>query len=374
MFIGRLLIFFINALSRVAPGLRAPVAAAEADAKRADAEAKVAAERKHSAENDGKSTADNPNAKPKEDLLAGNPHTAKGLFKLAKELFNRFNADNCGAWAAALSFFSLLALPSVLLCGLAVLGFLIKSPDAAVSQTKSVIARLLPGEAAQAQSEKIIEQLNVKQSAEAVQKRRGVTGLIGVALLLWSAIQIFVNAATPMNAAFHTEEKRNWLKLHLTALGLLGGCGLLFLLSLLPAFGAQLLRSFHVGFASNAAGGTPLWLGFLLGVIAVAFNVALFTLIYRFLPSPSAKVTWREALVGGTAAAVLWEIAKEGFAVYLQRMNGAASYDKVYGAFGGLVLMVFWIYYSSMILLLGAEIAKLYSDVIARRGKAMPPL
>ncbi|RYF60662.1 MAG: YihY/virulence factor BrkB family protein [Cytophagaceae bacterium] len=98
-------------------------------------------------------------------------------------------------------------------------------------------------------------------------------------------------------------------------------------------------------------------------MIGVGVNTVLFTVIYRFLPSPAANVTWRDARYGGVIAAILWEAAKQGFALYLQRMNGQAGYDKVYGSLGGLVLLVFWIYYSSMILLLGAELAKLNSDL-----------
>jgi membrane protein len=105
---------------------------------------------------------------------------------------------------------------------------------------------------------------------------------------------------------------------------------------------------------------------FLLGV---AINAVMYMVIYRFLPSPAAKVTWKQAAVGGAVVAVLWELAKQGFAFYLRRFNGAHGYDKVYGSLGGLVILILWIYYSAIILLLGAEIARLYADMQERRQK-----
>ena len=293
----------------------------------------------------------------------------RGPLPWLKELFVRFGRDNCPAWAAALSFFSLLSIPSLLLCGLAVLGFLIRSPQQAAQETERAIARVLPGAGARESAHSIIQQLNVEKSAAEIQDRRGVTGLVGIALLFWSAIQIFVNAATPMNAAFRAHETRNWFQLRIRALGMLVGAGLLFMLSLLPAAGVQVLNSLPG--LGNLPDPSPFWLDLILALVGVAINAAMFTFIYRFLPSPDAGVDWKEAAFGGVVAAVLWEVAKQAFALYLQRFGGSAGYDKVYGSFGGLVLLTFWIYYTSMLLLLGAEAAKLYSDYRdARQAKA----
>ena len=196
----------------------------------------------------------------------GETHTAdlskvKGIFGYGKELFKRFTGDQCPAWAASLSFFAIISLPSVLLCGLAVLGFVIKSPAVAERQVEKVLTQLLPGQAKSqtsvrqnasvsgTETEKeptaasrstargIIKDLNIEKSVREIQRRRGWTAFIGIALLLWSAIQIFVNASTPLNAAFQEKETRNFFQLRLVALGLLFSTGILFVLSLLPASG-----------------------------------------------------------------------------------------------------------------------------------------
>jgi membrane protein len=294
-----------------------------------------------------------------------------GPIGYAKELFARFNGDHCPAWAASLSFFSILSIAPVLLCGLAVLGFLIQDPAEAAAQVKRLVTNLLPGAGAARSANDIIAQLNIEKHAGDLMQKRGVAGLIGLLSLFWAASRIFVNAATPMNAAFRTEEKRGFVKMQLVAIGLLFGAGALFLLSLLPASGPAVLQ--RLPFLQNLPNPLPPLLAFVFLLISVAINAAMFTVIYRFLPSPSAGITWKEAAVGGASAAVLWEALKQGFAFYLSHFGGDPNADKVYGALGGLILLVLWIYYSSMVLLMGAEIAKLYSDVQEDAGEKQNP-
>lgn len=284
------------------------------------------------------------------------------------ELFKRFGADLCPAWAGALSFFAIVSIPFVLLCGLAVLSSLI-DPQLATERIQSLLAGVLPGggRAAEKQAAQIIAQLNVEQSIHTLHEQRGVAGIIGVASLFWSSLQIFLNAMPPMNAAFRARETRGFLQLRLAAAGLLLVTGMIFLISLLPAAGVQVINSLHI-FNLRLPIPPPPLVSALLFVVGIAINAVMFTVIYRYLPSPASGIDWKEARFAGIIVAILWELAKQGFALYLNKM-GSAGYNKVYGSLGGAVALVFWIYYTSMILLLGAEIAKLYSDVReAKRG------
>lgn len=308
---------------------------------------------------------DKPKGVPGTQDTRGDIRQIHGPIGYVMELFKRFGADHCPAWAAALSFFSILSIPPVLLCGLAVLGFVIRSPQQATQTVEQALTSVLPGtvRTKTAQAKQIVRDLNIEKSAQTLRERRGVAGFIGIASLFWAAMQIFINATTPVNAAFRTEETRGWFKLRGYALGLLLGAGLLFLLSLLPSSGPAMLRS--IPFLNNLEFPLRPLVALLFVLIGVAINATMFTLIYRFLPSPSSGVDWKEAAFAGAIVAVLWESAKLAFAFYLQKFAG---YDKMYGSLGGLIALVFWIYYTSMILLLGAEIAKLYSD--AREAKA----
>ena len=286
------------------------------------------------------------------DTNAGGPSPditqVYGPLGYLKELFQRFGADQCASWAASLSFFAILSIAPILLCGLAVLGYLIHSPEQAAEHVKSVVANFVPD---QHSANQVIAQMGVEKSAATLMKSRGIAGIIGLVSLFWAAIQIFINAAAPMNAAFRVTETRGWVKLRVDALALLLGAGALFVLSLVLTSLVQRVASF-----------APLGI-----LLSIATNAVMFAVIYRYLPAPAANVHWKSAGFAGAIIAILWEGAKLGFAFYLGRF---ANYNKVYGSLGVYVSLILWIYYSSMILLLGAELAKLHQDVDDEKRRA----
>jgi membrane protein len=295
------------------------------------------------------------------------PATFHGPFGHLKELFQRFNSDQCPTGAAALSFFAILSIVPILICGIAFLGFVIRDPHEAALQVQNLLIGLLPGPHAGEMAQRIIMDAQIEKQAADLTQISSVAGVIGVVSFLWSATRIFVNAVPPMNAAFRASETRGFLKMQAYALGLLFGAGALFLLSLLPSTGLALLR--RTPLFASFPDPSPQWLAIIFLLLGVAINAAMYMVIYRFLPSPAAKVTWKQAAVGGAVVAALWELARQGFAFYLRRFNGANGYEKVYGSLGGLIIVILWIYYSAVILLLGAEIARLYADVQERRRK-----
>ncbi len=97
---------------------------------------------------------------------------------------------------------------------------------------------------------------------------------------------------------------------------------------------------------------------------AVIVSGLMYAVIYKFLPSPSANVSWKAALVGGFMASVAFEVAKKGLSVWLLKPN-----KSLYGELGNLIAFVLWMYYSMMILLLGAEVSAVYAqEVESARG------
>lgn len=281
----------------------------------------------------------------------------QGAWPTVKELFRRFGKDQCGAYAAALSFFSILSLVPVLVVTLAALAFLFQDPHQAMLRLQSLVGSILPGSGAQKTAQELLGQANVEKSVTTLIQTRGIAGAIGLLSLLWASLQIFVNAAPAMNAAFEVEETRSWIKLRLLAMGLLIGAGALFLVSLLPSSGPSFIRSLHIPWLGLPKH-VPWYIDTLFWLVALAINSGMFALVYKFLPN--ARSSWRQAWVGGALAGVLWELAKKGFAFYLSRF---AHYDKMYGTLGGLIILVLWIYYTAMILLLGAEAVSLYRDI-----------
>jgi membrane protein len=99
-------------------------------------------------------------------------------------------------------------------------------------------------------------------------------------------------------------------------------------------------------------------------VISFIVITALFTLIFKVLPD--AKTKWKDVLPGALASAVLFMIGKFGISFYI----GQSKIGSTYGAAGSLVILLLWVYYSAIILYLGAEFAKAWSS---RNGSSIQP-
>jgi membrane protein len=282
------------------------------------------------------------------------------LWRFLKELYRRYDADQCSLGAAAISFFVLIAFVPMLLCAVAALGYVIDDSQNAALQTQQFILGLIPGVNATEAVKRLIVEAEIEKRAAEVIALRGWGWLIGIVTLLWAASRIFANATPPMNAAFNAPETRNFFQRQVYAIGMLFAAGSLFLLSLvLTAFPALLFRLPALAPLATSMGGILRTFSFLLGVLV---NTAMFALIYRYLPSPAARVTWRQAWFGGGIVAILWEIVKQGFALYLNYFGGGDNYNRVYGSFAGLIILILWVYISATLLLIGAQIAELYGE------------
>ena len=282
------------------------------------------------------------------------------LAEIGKELWARINRDNGLTWAAALAFAGVFAIIPILLFLLAMMGFVIHDPRQVTNYVNMAVKQLLPGaQGAQAANE-IIAKTGIIQSAQGLMHGKWWSVLFGLLSLFVSALGIFVTATGPINAAWEVKETRNFIKLRLLALGVFAGAAVLFVLSLIPSAGPDAVQHLHIpwlGLPKHPPFAIAALIQIVFELIAVVIDIAMFTLIYRFLPNT--RVTWKDALAGGIFAGVFWEIFKKAFAVYLAHFG---NYNKLYGAMGSAVLLVTWIYYSCILLVVGAIICKMYHE------------
>ncbi len=174
----------------------------------------------------------------------------------------------------------------------------------------------------------------------------GFAAMTALLLALWSASRGMSGMITAINIAYEEKERRGFVKLNLMAgltLGLLaGGIVAISLVAILPAV-VHLL----------AVGPAAKWLLLLaqwpLLIVLVMLGLAV---LYRFGPSRD-KPQWRWVSPGAGAATLLWIAGSVGFTVYVANFN---SYDKTYGSLGGVVILLTWLYLSSLTVLLGAAI------------------
>jgi len=189
----------------------------------------------------------------------------------------------------------------------------------------------------------------------------------GATLALWGASRGVSSLMGALNAMFNRRETRPWWKRQLIALAVTLGVALLAvvalgLLVIGPAAGHWLADRFGLGHAFDVAWDLGRWVGAGLLVLLV------WAVLYKFLPDRDAP--FRIFTPGSVVGVLLWLAISYGFGVYLGHFN---SYTTTYGALGGGIIFLTWLWLSNIALLFGAEIndvlAALRADAVATAAR-----
>lgn len=187
---------------------------------------------------------------------------------------------------------------------------------------------------------------------DAAIESRGSMTIISVAFLAWSGLGIFSALSNGIGRVFENAPARPFLKDKLLGLLLMGVTGGLAVASLAIGIVTGILqRAADDYLAGLPGGGTAVWLiGLLLPIVLIFFA---FWVIYRVVPNR--PVRWMEVLPGAVVAALLWTVLRFGFTWYA---TSVVDYDSAFGPIStGITLLVF-LYFASVIVLLGAEYAR----------------
>lgn len=292
---------------------------------------------------------------------------SKPLIAFALAVSQRFGRDNGALVAAGLAFFAVLSFIPLLLTGIAVVGYYFaflhhvtgRSSDAVEVVRSLITSQILPG-APGHEVRELMNSANIPAKIAGIMKSRGINAIVGMATLIWTSLQIYLQAAVGLNATWSVTETRSWLKLRLVALGLIVTTGLFLVLSIaLTAYGTRLSHLDIGGFI-------PAWRGaidVLTEIGALLGAAVMYAITFKYLPS--CAVSWKAAGVGALVSACCWEVAKRGLAVYLLHPN-----TSMYGNLANLILFILWLYYSMTIFVLGANVAAVYAETVEKRTRA----
>jgi membrane protein len=264
---------------------------------------------------------------------------AGGWWQVTRRAFKESSADNVPMLAGGVAFFAFLAVFPALIAAVSLYG-LIADPATVAEQLRSITSAL--PETAQPL---IADQLNsvVSTSGGAL-----TTGLV-VSLLaaLWSASGGTGNLMKAVNIAYDEEEHRSGIKVKAIALGLTIGAIVFVLLSLaLVAVVPIVLDALQLGTVGRVIAQIVRW------VVLIAVVIVALAVVYRIAPDRDApRIRW--VSVGALVAGLLWVLGSLGFSLYV---NFFGNYNKTYGALAGVVVLLLWLYLTSYIVLLGAEI------------------
>jgi membrane protein len=241
--------------------------------------------------------------------------------------------------AAGVAFFAFLAIPPALIAALTLYG-LVAEPQTVARQMQG-LAGSLPREA----QPLIADQLNAVVSGSNGALSLGLA--VSVLLALWTASSGTSNLMAAVNIAYDEQETRGFLKLRAIALALTLGAIVFMLLTLfLLAAVPPLLQALQLGIVGTILAQVLRW------ALLVALVIAALAIVYRLASNRDApKFVWTSP--GAIIATVLWVLGSGLFSLYV---NNFGSYNKTYGTLAGIIVFLLWLYLTSYIILLGAEI------------------
>lgn len=279
-------------------------------------------------------------------------------FSLLKQTVSEWLEDQAPQLGAALAYYTVFSLAPLVLLLLAVVGFIFHNdPAGAWRKMTEQMSYFLDKSA-------IDVVANIAQTASHPNKGMSAT-IIGILLALFGASGVFGQLQSALNTIWGVKAKPGagivgFIRSRFLSFAMVAGVCFLLLVSLVFE---SLLKGFSHYVQAMFPGGIVIAL-VVYSIFDLAVVVLLFALIFKFLPD--VKIQWRDVWIGALMTAILFAIGKWALGLYLG--SGAAA--SAYGAASSLITLLLWIYYSSQILLFGAEFTQVYA---ARAGRAFVP-
>lgn len=279
-------------------------------------------------------------------LLSGFAHAAKKISvryqnSMIGITISRFGRNENSAFAAGLAFYAFFSLFPLLLVLVAVGSFILER-FLSYEDLFDLIVQSFP-----------LYQDWIRNNLESIVNRRGAIGIVGLVTLIWSASGYFNTLVRGLNNAWPGVKPRNFIRRRLVAIGMVGGSIVLLIVSSIASSVLELLSHFQIPMGGTALFYETILWNFISNYLPFILTFLIFWLMYYI--TPNVRVKKRAAFIGALPAAILWTLLNSGFTWYLR--SGLVRYEIVYGSLSTIVSLLFWIYLSNLILLLGAYIS-----------------
>lgn len=275
-------------------------------------------------------------------------------FNILKQTVKEFIRDNPMNYSSSIAFYLIFSLPAISIITLFIAGAAYK--DQVVQQNMMQQIQLLFG----AQSAETMNLIFANVNATGTTL---VAKVFGVGMIIFSATTVFISLQNGLNSVWgiKSKPKRDVLKFFINRLlsfAMVISIGFLLLVSLvlntfISVFN-NLLTDWFSGITSYIIPGTNL-------ILSLVIITVVFAMIYKILPD--ARVRWADVWVGAFVTTLLFLLGKYLIGFYL----GTSSLSTTYGAAGSLVLLLIWVYYSSIIIFVGAEFTYVYSKEVGHQ-------
>ena len=264
-------------------------------------------------------------------------------FKYARQLARHYRDDDLAAMSAQISYYLILAFFPFLF-------FLINLLSFTPLPNRLLLANfyaILPQDTAM---------LVKTMLAETVQAKSGTLLVLSMLTSLWASSRGMSAIIRGLNHSYGVKESRHFIRLNLVALLSTIGLTVMVMLSFIMIVLGRIIGSTVFGYLGAKSLFYSIW-SFLRYGITIGLLLITFYLIYRYLPNR--KMNGNRILTGAVFTTFGWIGASLLFSFYV---NNFGSYATVYGSLGGLFALIFWLYLSTLIFLLGGAINAICSD------------
>lgn len=283
--------------------------------------------------------------------------TPRGILSVFKKAFSGFSDDKVLKLSASLAYYTVFSIGPMIIVIIYVAG-MIYGREAVEGTIFGQIQGLVGANAA-AQIQDMIKNA-------ALRSEGNFAFIIGIITLLIGATGVFAEIQDSINQIWNLKPKpkKGWLKIlqdRLLSFSVILSLGFILLVSLLINGVLELLQDRLQARFPNLS----VMVIYIVNLLVTFFIIsALFAVIFKVLPD--AVIKWKDVVTGAMVTAVLFMLGKFGITFYI----GKSDVGSTYGAAGSLVVLLLWVYYSSVILYFGAEFTKAYA---AKYGDAIHP-
>ncbi len=284
------------------------------------------------------------------------------LGHILKTAIRKWDRDDVPRHGAALAYYTLFALAPLLIIAIGI-GGMVFGPEAARGEVVRQISGLIGDEGAKAIQDLLMQ---AGQSNHAIPAT-----IIGVITFILGATGAFSSLQGALDSIWEVKRKPrgaiwSWLRQRILSFGLVLAVGFLLLVSLtLSAALGAVSQYMH----ARLPGGEVFWqtANFLTDFVLMT---VMFALIYRVLPD--VRLAWRDVWLGSLVTSIFFSAGKFLIGLYL----GHASIASTFGAAGSVVIILIWVYYSSQVVLFGAEVTSAWVNWVGAEetGQAVPPV
>lgn len=281
----------------------------------------------------------------------------KALWQMLKDTIHEWSEDKAQTLGAALAYYSVFSIAPLVILAISIAG---------LGFGEQAARGAIEGEIKEAVGEPVARAIQDLLRHTSDPGAGWLATIIGLVTMLFGASGVFGQLQDALNTIWKVKPKpgRAWLgivKERFLSFTMVLGTGFLLLVSLVLSAALSALGKFWA--PDFLPGSLDLWQWVNWGV-SFALITLLFAMIYKVLPD--VYIAWRDVWVGAAVTALLFTVGKFLLGYYL----GRGSVTSPYGAAGSLVVILIWVYYSSQILLFGAEFTRVYA---LRDGKQVQP-